>query len=304
MRTAVFILLASAFLPRLSAQQLSLYSQYLQNGFVLNPAMTGWDDRMAVHATYRHQWTNMPGAPMTGTAAFTDYEPYYQMGFGGYLLFDDAGPITSIGVNGLYSYHINLSSWTKSRHLSIGVSLSLSQYRLRGDQLILHDQVDPLVFDNTGSRLAPDAGLGVFYYTNKFYAGISVPQVLGLNLRLNGNDGRSNLRRIPHLYGVVGTKAYVSTRGDYFEPTLWLKYTPTSPPHALLNVRYNWDDSFMIGAGYQTDNSVILEAGFNYRDKFQIGYAFSRQFSTLSGQLGSSHELMLSYTLRQNDPDW
>jgi type IX secretion system PorP/SprF family membrane protein len=302
--TLLAFLLFSLALEEANAQQLSLYSQYLHNGFVLNPGMTGWDDRMAVHATYRHQWTNMPGAPKTGTAAFTDYEPYYKMGFGGYFLFDDAGPITTIGLTGLYSYHIDLSSWTKNRHLSIGASLSLSQYRLRGDELILYHQVDPLVFDNTGTRLSPDAGIGIFYYEDRFYAGFSVPQLLSLNVRINGDGGLSNLQRIPHLYGVVGTKAYLSNKRDYFEPSLWLKYAPTAPPHALLNLRFKWDDSFMIGAGYQTDNSLILEAGFDYRNRFQIGYAFSRQFSTLSGQLGTSHELILSYTLRENDTSW
>lgn len=304
MRFLLSVALTLSLSATLSAQQLSLYSQYLTNGFVLNPAMTGSDDRMAVHATYRHQWTNMPGAPRTGTAAFTDYEPYYNTGFGGYFLFDDAGPITTIGVTGMYSYHIDLSSWTKNRRLSVGASLSINQYRLKGDELILYQQIDPLVFDNTGARISPDAGLGVYYYEDNFYAGISAPQLMSLNVRIRGNDGLSNLRRIPHLYGVVGGKLYLKNQRDYFEPSMWFKYVPTAPPHALVNMRFKWDETLTVGAGYQTDNTLVLEAGVDIGKKFQIGYAFSQQFSTLSGQLGTNHELILSYTIRENTMAW
>ena len=52
------------------AQQLPLYSQYMQNNFVLNPAIAGTTENAPFRAVIRNQWTGMEGAPKTQTLSF------------------------------------------------------------------------------------------------------------------------------------------------------------------------------------------------------------------------------------------
>ena len=47
------------------AQQLPLYSQYMMNSFLLNPAIAGSKNYTPLILTARQQWTGITGAPQT-----------------------------------------------------------------------------------------------------------------------------------------------------------------------------------------------------------------------------------------------
>ena len=49
----------------LFSQQLPLYSQYLYNKFLINPAVAGSDGYTSVNLTAREQWVGIEGAPAT-----------------------------------------------------------------------------------------------------------------------------------------------------------------------------------------------------------------------------------------------
>ena len=59
-----------AVMPVLSAQQFPLYSQYIMNGFLINPSYAGSDYYTTFGLTVREQWLNLPEAPSTYAAAF------------------------------------------------------------------------------------------------------------------------------------------------------------------------------------------------------------------------------------------
>ena len=59
----MLIILPLLLAGELKAQQLPLYSQYLMNGFMINPAMAGYDGYTAFNLTYRQQWLGFQGAP-------------------------------------------------------------------------------------------------------------------------------------------------------------------------------------------------------------------------------------------------
>ena len=63
----VFLLISSFFLLNFTAlaQQKPQYSQYMLNGFVLNPAIAGIEDYTDIKLCYRNQWTDFPGSPKT-----------------------------------------------------------------------------------------------------------------------------------------------------------------------------------------------------------------------------------------------
>jgi type IX secretion system PorP/SprF family membrane protein len=49
----------------LKAQQDPLYSQYLNNPFVLNPAYAGLTNNLNLSLNYRTQWAGIEGSPKT-----------------------------------------------------------------------------------------------------------------------------------------------------------------------------------------------------------------------------------------------
>lgn len=85
-------MLGIALAVDMSAQQLPLFSEYLHNSYLINPAFTGWEGITAVSASYRNQWTGMTGAPRTATLGFQHYPNHSNTGIAGYFMHDQTGP--------------------------------------------------------------------------------------------------------------------------------------------------------------------------------------------------------------------
>ena len=50
---------------QLPAQQKPVYTQYILNNYIINPAITGIENYTDVKISYRNQWTGIDGAPVT-----------------------------------------------------------------------------------------------------------------------------------------------------------------------------------------------------------------------------------------------
>jgi len=105
----LLILISGAFFTSSYAQQVPLYSQYLLNGFLLNPGMAGCESYIPIRLTARQQWTGIDGAP--STQAISAHAPIMRqkMGVGGYIFNDKFGPISQTGLQLSYAYHLKLN---------------------------------------------------------------------------------------------------------------------------------------------------------------------------------------------------
>jgi hypothetical protein len=52
------------------AQQVPMYSQYIMNGFLVNPSIAGRDGYSTINLTVREQWVGLADAPSTYAASF------------------------------------------------------------------------------------------------------------------------------------------------------------------------------------------------------------------------------------------
>ena len=294
------------------AQQLPMWSEYQHNNYVLNPAMMGWENITALSAAYRYQWTGMPEGPQTANLGFQHHDEARNMGYGGYFLHDRTGPTSMTGLHLAYAYQIRFSSekegYDRRQRLQLGLSLSAIQYRLRGASLRYQDQNDPLLINQTEQKILPDAGLGIMYYNDMYYLGLSVPQLISMRVRFESDDALSAIRRIPHIYTTMGAKIKLhqnkTDKPQFLVPSFWMQYAPTSPLHATINLRYWWNYRFNLGLGINTDGTLSSEFGLQLRQGLRFGYAFSLPLNSLAGQLGSSHELMFTYLFQSNGKGW
>ena len=307
---------------KLNAQQMPLLSEYMHNPASINPAMTGWEDLTAITASYRHQWTGMQGNPITFMLNFRHFDEKRNMAFGGGLMHDQTGPTSFTGLNLQYAYHLKFGSEKKGedkRHrLSIGLSLSGNQYRLEGSKLKYNDTNDPLIVGNDEYRILPDAGLGLFYYNDLYYLGVSVPQLISMNVRFETDNALSNIQRIAHFYinaGVkidlrnkkkqgYGKKSLKEKSKHMLIPSIWFRYAPSSPFNFYANIRYVWNQMLSFGFGGSTDGTIAFDVNVHIQKRFRVGYAFSLPVNGLSQYLGSNHELMLTYVFGSNGNGW
>lgn len=299
----------------LRAQQMPLLNEYLHYPALLNPAMVGWEDLTALTATYRHQWAAMDERPMTFGLNFRHFDDERNMAFGGGLTHDQTGPTSFTGINVQYAYHLKFKSEKPGdfrRHrLALGLALSATQYRLDGASLRYNDANDPLIVDNTVTRILPDAAMGVFYYNDLYYVGLSLPQLISRNVRFESANSLSNLRRVVHGYLHAGVKIRLQTKDKaqptdehILIPTLWMRYAPNSPLNVHLHLRYWWQQQFGLGVAATTDGTLSFDAAVQLKKRFRLGYALGVPLHALAPQLGTNHEIALTYIFSSGGRGW
>ena len=70
LKNILSLILLSLLCGEAFAQQVPMYSQYIMNGFLINPSLAGRDGYSTVNLTIREQWVGMDQAPGTYAASF------------------------------------------------------------------------------------------------------------------------------------------------------------------------------------------------------------------------------------------
>jgi len=168
----IFLVLVS-FLEA-GAQSYPVFSQYMRNGLALNPAYAGSKENFAVSLVYRQQWTGFNGSPVT--QVFNAHAPLKKDRVAlGLMAFNDTyGPYRNTGIFANYAFRIRMEKGTLSLGLKGGV------YLQEEDQSDFRpvDQNDPVIQGGVLNYTIPNFGAGIYYYSNRFYMGVSVPAFL------------------------------------------------------------------------------------------------------------------------------
>lgn len=307
-----FILLVAGF-AKVSAQQLPIFSLYHENSFVLNPAITGAEDHGIITASYRDQWSGMDGRPRTLNGTYRCPIPHTKMGLGGHIINDITGPTSFTGATVTYAYHISFKKvspfgwkeFLRNSKISLGLSLSAYQYRLKSSELVLENPFDLAVSADNQSAVRPNAGVGIYYYYDKVFAGFSAPQLIPFNVEFEAADGNSIIKRENHFYIVMGGKIPLGgkvPRGYYnkfyLEPVAWFKYVKGAPMQYDAYLRLRHKNLVWFGTGYRSSKTLIFDAGLMIRKQFQIGYAYDLQINDYRADLGNTHEIIVAYHFR------
>jgi len=299
-----------------SAQQLPLFTQYRSSQGLLNPASINGDyfayeNNLSFGASYRNQWTGIDNNPTTQMIQ----GEYFSAGrgdlnyvAGGYLMNDQTGPTGFTGIYGRFATVI--SDNPRFGGISIGLNLGVNQYRVDGTQIRLKDEGD-LIGQQNYTQWFPDAGLGVFAYTTLegglldddiLFGGLSVPQVIGLDLAFQTEEGTFHTRRVQHIYLNGGLYHFIND-DSFLEFSTWMKYVPNAPFNFDANVRYQMAGNFWGGLGGSSAGNVHIEAGFilggnlGFSNTVKIGYGYDYSISSFGPYVGPTHELNLAVSL-------
>ncbi len=295
------------------AQQLSLFTQYRENATLINPAAIEGDyfaygQNMTFGVSYRSQWVGLANGPRTqtlrGSYLNTEYSGVTLLA-GGHLINDQTGPTGFTGVYGRIGGVV--SGDPEYSGLSIALSAGLVQYRVDASKIRLRDPND-VIGEQDQAQLFPDVGLGIYYYQmvgdgDFFYTGVSVPQVIGLDLTFQDENGEFYTKRVQHFYGLLGFYKFFDD-DSFLEPSVWVKYAPNAPINADINLRYQMPSSFWIGTGVSTGGNFHMDAGViigqnTFDNTIRIGYGFDYSFSSFGPTAGSTHEINLTFSFEK-----
>lgn len=274
------------------AQQDPHYTQYMYNMSMMNPAYAGSKENLSLGLLHRNQWVGIEDAPTTAT--FFAHAPVAKnVGLGLSFISDRIGPVKENNIYADFSYTLNLGEKHK---LAFGLKGGLTLHNVGlfdGVYSSLIDGNDPAFSENTNDTFF-NIGTGIFYYTDKYYVGLSVPNMLkSKHLDVNGREFGSEVSH------------YFLTGGYVFDLNQNLKFKPFFMMKSAFGVPASWDisgsflfnEKFEIGATYRLEDSFGAMVNYSITQNFRIGYAYDHIVSDLNFTAPSSHEIILLFDL-------
>ena len=296
MKRLIFILMMLCG-GMLYAQQDALYSQYMFNQLVLNPAYTGARDAFTVTLVHRHQWAGMDGAPRTYSLSVHSPLGDERAAVGGYLYSDQIGPMQDLGGYGSFAYRIMLDN----SKLSFGIQAGIRRYDINWGLVNFNQSGDIILNGQVKNSVIPDANFGVYWYSDWFYLGLSSKHLLQnkyAEVVLDEKTVYSTLLR--HFYAMGGIAVPVSDN-IVLKPSALVKYTQNAPVQIDVNLSALFNDFFWIGASYRTRQAFVAILEFNITDQIRIGYSYDLMFNELRVYNKGSHEIMLGFDIGRSD---
>jgi len=270
-----------------------MFTHYMFNTLAVNPAYAGSRDALTITGLHRSQWVGFDGAPVTQT--LTAHTPIFNgnTGLGLSVINDKIGPTNTTSFYADFSYTIKL---TKKAKLSFGLKGGLNLMSNDLTTLELDDANDPSFNSYESSDLLPNFGFGLYYYTDRFYAGLSIPKLLENDFTTNTVDGGTDLASEKRHYFLIIGSVFDINETIKFKPTGFLKVANGAPIEGDITGTFIFNDKFWLGAMYRTGDAAGLLAGLNITDQLALGYSFDWSFvNTTVTYNGGSHEIMLRY---------
>lgn len=271
------------------SQQDPIYSQYLVNPFVINPAYAGFSRDFSGMATYRKQWIGLDGAPITFNVTGHIALAENKMGVGFIVLSDQIGSNNNTEVQATYAYHVMLDNY---KRLSFGIQGGMVNFQSSYADLTINPN-DPK-FQSSINEKVPTFGAGLIYSTERFYGGVSVPKLLNSTTSLDGVEV-SLYNRQAYAFG-----AYIFTMSPRIKlkPYMMVRYTDGPPINADVGVSLIGDDSYSFGLFTRSLSTFGFLGRINIGDTMRIGYVFELPTNQSIGSSFVSHEITVGFRVK------
>jgi len=317
------------------AQQKPIYTQYVLNNFIINPAITGIENYTDVKLSHRQQWTGIDGAPVStyvsihapigkkdyktnatsfeipgenprGRAYMEDYtsaEPHH--GIGGIIMSDKTGYLNRWGGYVTYAYHKGVSAKsTLSAGLMAGISsVSLDAAKVEWGSLRADD---PAIGYNTGeiAKIKPEIGLGLWLYGADYYIGASVLNIIPAKARFV-KDEKYGSDFVPQLFTTAGYRFFLNDDVTLL-PSVMIQFVKPFPIQVYTNAKLQYQDKVWIGSSYRFGDQLggfAAMAGLNVSNTFNIGYSYDISTSSLRNFSRNTHEIIIGFLLNNKYGD-
>jgi type IX secretion system PorP/SprF family membrane protein len=289
----IILSIATLLISGANAQQQAMFTQYMFNGLALNPAYAGIHEGLSASMLWREQWVGFEGAPSTQTFSIHSPIRYKPVSLGAMLIRDKIGVTEQFGAYFSYAYRIMTSEKTR---LSFGLQGSVSNFNSNFEDATLG--LDPSLLNSQVNETKPNAGVGLMYHSDRFYVGLSVPQLINQEFDKNNPDSDSFMLR--HYFATAGVVFYLS-RDVKLKPNLLVKAAHGSPLQLDLNVNMLLQEFLWVGLSYRSFDSFDALVQFQLTPLLQLGYAFDFATTTELRRVNSgSHEIMLNYRFKLN----
>jgi len=296
----IHLVFTLTILGGLYAQQDAQYTQYMFNTMSVNPAYAGSRGQLSIASLYRSQWVGLDGAPESFTLNLHSPIRESRVGYGVSVVHDNIGNgvVQETYLDGVLSYTLDVSAFGK---LSFGLKVGGNLLNLDFTSLRNFDN-EPIPQDNIENKFSPNFGLGFYYHTDKFYAGLSAPNLLKTEHFDNSQQDANAVQFLStsriNFYFITGY-VFDLNGSTKFKPALLTKAVGGAPLQVDVSASFLFNEKFSLGAAYRWDAAISGLVGFQISEKFMLGLAYDRETTELGGTQfnDGSFEVFLRFEL-------
>jgi type IX secretion system PorP/SprF family membrane protein len=271
-----------------------VYSQYLQNGLMINPAYTGSRRALSAFLSYRMQWMGTKGSPVIQSLSLHTPMKNDKVALGLMAQFMQFGFTKSTSIYASYAYHISLGKGKLSFGLKGGADMSNTDY----SKILLTTAGDPVFAVNDKPYVLPNIGAGIYYFSEKLFAGVAVPSFLSYKKTgTNSVQAHHSFNEYNYVFSAGGLITF--SNFFKFKPSVLVDYSLQNTKKLSqfdINGNFILADLIWLGGSWRTSEQVavgILQ--FQLNPQFMFGFSYDYPVGRMNSYSKGSSEFILRY---------
>jgi type IX secretion system PorP/SprF family membrane protein len=294
MKILVYSILFIFALP-VVAQFSPQYNSYMLDGLVVNPAYTGSRECLSAVGLHSSQWVGFDGAPTSDfLSVHSPLNNRHSIGIN--IMNDRLGVRNLTSILPSYAYHLKISNTKK---LAFGVNAGINLFQVRNTDVKTYNQ-DNVFQQNIKSRSLPSIGAGLYYYTKKFYLGVSAPTLFSNEFSSVPSENSAFRLKSKEMVLILSTGGTINITEDFvWKPSFLLKSILAGVHQTDVNSIIYYKEKVSAGVSYRHKDAIVGLIGYRFNTQFDIGYSYSYPLSDIIKVTFGSHELMIRFELRK-----
>jgi type IX secretion system PorP/SprF family membrane protein len=265
--------------------QITLPSQINRNKVYLNPAYTGSYETTILSLMHRSSWLGFGGT--SAGRMFQNAELHaplkkQSIAVGGLLRHVKEG---GLNTNEVFFNYCHRIEFIEDNWLTLGIKFG-AQFNSLDQNLKLQSQLDDPAFSSFENKTLPNAGFGIAFYNQQYFAGISVPYLLNSEMQADF----SNYSFILTAGGNIELNSDIS-----FMPLGVFVYNISLPITFQTQFNFSYRNKLMGGLGYRTSDALIFTLGYSLNKQISFNYSYDLGIGNVRSYSKGSHEIGLLY---------
>jgi type IX secretion system PorP/SprF family membrane protein len=290
MKKRVLIFAIILLTVSVKAQQDAQYTQYMYNMSVINPAYAGSYDALSINILGRSQWVGIPGSPRT-LAVSINSPVGKKVGLGLSVTANEIGPEKEQDIYGDFSYTLRVG---QNANLALGLKAGITFLNINLNSLNTSNENDQAFINQNPNKSLPNFGVGAFYYTDKFYVGLSIPKLLQTTHFKREDNQATRASDINHFFLTSGYVFELSS-DIKLKPSIMAKATQGTPVSIDFSGNILVFDKLEFGVSYRLQESISALINIRASRSLRVGYAYDHTLTNLGEFNSGSHEVFILF---------
>jgi len=289
---SVVLFFGIIYSPKSYSQNDPMFTHYMWNEMFINPAYAGSRDAVSFFGLSRQQWVGIDGAPITQSMSING--PFFEKkaGLGLSILHENIGVTNETSCMGSFAYHIKTD---KKGKLAFGLSAGVVTMREELTNVITQKPDDIHFQANTPLLVMPNVSYGMYYYTAKFYVGLSIPRILSNTVTAGSWNVKNKFNFSQMHYNLISGYVFDLSRGIKLKPTIFCRSAYASPIEVSASINAFLKDCIWVGMSYRTGDAVSMLLAVQFTPNLRLGYSYDYTTSKLRKFNSGTHEISIGF---------